>query len=66
MKLIKLVYSYDLDRDKVAARHYYDDDTHNVQYHSRSEWQDLLYDIRENQPQVQIRTVVQQFYEVQE
>lgn len=50
-KLIRIVYDYDLHKDRVVARHEYDDAEPQVIEHTRQEWEDLLYDIRNtNQP----------------
>jgi len=60
MKLIKIVYGYDIDKDRIAARHYYDDDTSSVQYHTQIEWQELLYGIRTSNAPVEIKTAVEE------
>lgn len=60
MKLVKIVYGYHLEKDMVIARHTYDNGESEAIHHSRGEWEDLLYDIRENQPEVVIRTAAQE------
>lgn len=63
MRLVKIVYGYDLEQDMVVARHSYDNGESEPILHSRGEWEDLLYDIRENQPEVVIRTAEQELME---
>ncbi len=63
MKLVKIVYGYDILKDGITARHTYDDGTAKIIFHTRDEWQDLLYDIKQNQPKVVIRTAVQEMQE---
>ena len=63
MRLIKIVYGYDIEKDGIAARHFYDDGTTEPILHSRGEWEDLLYDIKQNQSEVIIRTAEQELME---
>ena len=62
-RLIKIVYGYDIEKDGIAARHSYDDGSSEPILHTRQEWEDLLYDIRKNQPEVVIRTAERELME---
>lgn len=63
-RLAKIVYTYNIMEDNIVARHFYDNGTDDVQKHDRKEWEDLLYDIRRNQPGVIIRTAAQEIEDV--
>ena len=63
MRLVKIVYGYDIEKDGIAARHTYDDGSSEPQFHTRAEWDDLIYDIRKNQSEVIITTAEQELME---
>lgn len=65
-RLVKIVYGYDIERDQIAARHYYETDEGDdceLIYHSRQDWEDLLYGIRTSKQPVEIKTVAQEHLE---
>lgn len=60
-KLTKVVYGYEIYQDKIVARLYYDNDHETIQRYTHNEWQEKLYQLRQMDPQPELKTVVEEY-----